>query len=69
MSNAIVALGGTADTESVQHILQEEEAKEKAFLEHLAQKLKEGGVSITKFIEKEYPETTKNKPSLALANC
>lgn len=40
------ALGGTADVESIQLMMQEEEAKEKAFLEKLAQKLKDGGVRI-----------------------
>lgn len=33
--------------ESIQLMMQEEEAKEKAFLEKLAQKLKDGGVSNT----------------------
>lgn len=37
-------LGGTADVESIQLMMQEEEAKEKAFLEKLAQKLKDGGI-------------------------
>ena len=40
------ALGGTADVDSVQAILHEEEAKEKTFLEQLAQKLKDGKVRI-----------------------
>ncbi|XP_052779571.1 uncharacterized protein LOC128216907 [Mya arenaria] len=37
-------LGGTADVESIQLMMKEEEAKEKAFLERLAQKLKDGGI-------------------------
>ncbi|XP_045165360.2 universal stress protein Slr1101-like [Mercenaria mercenaria] len=37
-------LGGTTDVESIQLMIQEEEAKEKAFLEKLAQKLKDGGI-------------------------
>ena len=41
------ALGGTADVESIQLMMKEEEEKEKAFLERLAQKLKDGGVRIT----------------------
>lgn len=45
----LAALGGTADVESIQLMLQEEEAKEKMFLEKLAQKLKDGGVSRGEF--------------------
>jgi len=41
------ALGGTADVESIQLMMKEEEEKEKAFLERLAQKLKDGGVCIS----------------------
>jgi len=37
-------LGGTADVEAIQQMLQEEEAKEQLFLEALAQKLKNSGV-------------------------
>ncbi|XP_045165284.1 uncharacterized protein LOC123529132 [Mercenaria mercenaria] len=37
-------LGGTADVESIKLMMQEEEAKEKAFLEKLALKLKNGGI-------------------------
>ena len=45
----IAALGGTADVESIHMMMQEEEAKEKAFLEKLAKKLKDGGVSRSDF--------------------
>lgn len=37
-------LGGTADVESIQLMMKEEEEKEKHFLEGLAQKLKDGGI-------------------------
>ena len=41
----ISALGGTADVESIQAMMEEEDQKEKGFLEVLGKKMKDEGVS------------------------
>ena len=48
----ITALGGTADVESIQAMMEEEDQKEKGFLEVLGKKMKDEGVSRPVYFKK-----------------
>ena len=48
----ISALGGTADVESIQAMMEEEDQKEKGFLEVLGKKMKDEGVGYRVYLNK-----------------